>query len=969
MKAPNKRERAAVVCEVWPRTALVLVLMLAMVGVIASASNASTGAAVSCGDSSDEVFQSVGFQRQPLTVRTRVGFVSKESDDVTCVWLAGLSDGSEVTPVLAVRWVRDESSRFRWWHLELFSSAGLLDSGSQQTVDLGIVSPKWGHEYETALSYHPLHGAVSLSVRDCTTQTTILTKQLTVGTYDRPLLGSARYELVGDSGPDSSVISVVLLECLNRFVPAGLEWSITERGQRGRDVEVIDRRNNPELRLQLPEIDLPGTFSLMVGEGTDGLEIASFSGVRGTVAIPLSVESLPAGRARYRLQYSDGGEVYYADDKVVIVGRFSLQFGDVALDTETGVLKGSLMITSDGACPDTELSVSAVISRLVWEADTYSYRSERVQEALVYRGQVSMESTAVSIALESPIDLPDWSSHFEVAFTAALSIDAAITVSGAKQTLLEGADSPAIVYGISELVNDERILAEVIQGVANRDGPRLYLGSIHDPWLRIYADHNGLRFRPHEGGLPELIRSFRDLFSGLIVYDPNVDGSQWVAVTLAGLDGMLPVSPRLLEAYEDVFEELELGVYLDLRGRFARSVDAYEWALAEVIPRANRRFAHSVSGPSIDGVFAAGWAWPGFDWVVMNQGIVFNLTPAPHRMNSYGYDVGGCPDQADMYERIMSALEAPAQITGFGEPEGHWVSLFSRYGHYSFHWGTNWSFHSNIPASKQLKQQKHFVPEDVSVEEDKHYVAIMLSEGDTLKGPITFYFGSWLHPERGAVPINWGINPLMATQMPAMMEYYYDTATENDCFFAGTSGAGYAYIGDMDPSAVERFAQHVAEAIELADIRVLDVWEIRNRELEVYASITRPLGLVVKGRGAIRGPAGIPVALHTNSLWYWQAQIMGWQAPWQEAFRDDERRAQLIAALVRRIESVAAGLTTPSIIPVYMDMHEFSDLPVVIQEIGEALDNTRFKLARLDEAFTAIRAWRDASAAPADEQK
>jgi len=405
-------------------------------------------------------------------------------------------------------------------------------------------------------------------------------------------------------------------------------------------------------------------------------------------------------------------------------------------------------------------------------------------------------------------------------------------------------------------------------------------------------------------------------------------------------------------------ELLGLAVVQDLRGRFKDSVEAYAWALEHVMPRCNRRFAHSVDG-YVDGFHAGYCQMAGFDWPVMHRGFVFNLCAVPTVMESYGGSkVGGNPEQAEMYRRILAALDRPAMITGYGEPEGEWCTLISQYGHYSFHFGPNWSFHAQVrPRRTAIRQQRSFTPENVRPEPEKFYVCFMTSEGDTMKGPIPFFFGSWFEPERGSVPMNWGINPLMARYFPAMLEYFYETATPKDGFFAGCSGAGYCYP-DVMPN-LEQFARHTAEACRLADISCIDVWGMTKSDVQRrYTAITRPLGLTVNAGPARMDflPGGIPVAYH--ELAYWQHGAVGtWS--FVEAFGDEGKRAEAIRWLVSRVEDIARRLYPPAIILVYTDLHNYAHHCRLHAEIARALDSGRFKVARLDEAFAAFRRWAD----------
>ncbi len=90
-----------------------------------------------------------------------------------------------------------------------------------------------------------------------------------------------------------------------------------------------------------------------------------------------------------------------------------------------------------------------------------------------------------------------------------------------------------------------------LQGLANREAPRLYLfycgefGVDTDQfWFDWFRGEDGWlkdsTIRP-AGTLEEAVGIFRDVFRGLVVYDPAVPATSNLASTAAGCDDLLPV--------------------------------------------------------------------------------------------------------------------------------------------------------------------------------------------------------------------------------------------------------------------------------------------------------------------------------------------------------------------------------------------------------------------------------------------
>jgi hypothetical protein len=91
---------------------------------------------------------------------------------------------------------------------------------------------------------------------------------------------------------------------------------------------------------------------------------------------------------------------------------------------------------------------------------------------------------------------------------------------------------------------------------------------------------------------------------------------------------------------------------------------------------------------------------------------------------------------------------------------------------------------------------------------------------------------------RGQRPLNWTIAPGLVDIAPGIMNYYYSTATANDCFVGGPSGMGYTmpvntlrepgadlgvHAADLDKWAA--YVQLTARYASRAGLRVITVWD------------------------------------------------------------------------------------------------------------------------------------------------
>lgn len=487
------------------------------------------------------------------------------------------------------------------------------------------------------------------------------------------------------------------------------------------------------------------------------------------------------------------------------------------------------------------------------------------------------------------------------------------------------------------------ILLLNLQGVVNRDAPRLFLdaegrtdwGPADRRWVELYSETKGIAFEPAES-LDDLIAEFRQWLGGLVVFDPELDASRYVALTLAGLTGCLAVSPDQVQG-----EIARLPVSEDLRGRFGSGSEAYEWALGNLRPRCSDEIVFS-AGQSHDdvnlghdkGIILA------LDYAIARRAFIFNLSPCAEAA-TYDFEketVKGHPEDVELMERIFASYAPPAKVYGWNEPEWPFTSRVSKHGHMLLCGrASNLSFHAQVhsefpPTTRGpvLSPAEGRVRERVeSPIEPKYYLAFMTNEGDTPRVFTTFFFGAWENPERGEVPINWGINPTLVCDFAAIAEYYYSTATPNDCFFAGVSGPGYAFIDQLPD--VGSFARYAKPRFEAAGIGIVDAWDEFELDPARYEEYARGAGVrlftvLPRGEPGVKTlPSGLPVIVPDARVHYKDSDV-------------DSRLAN--------IKAIASEHEPPYLIPLYGGLRK--DSCARFKRIAEALDPARFEFVTLD---------------------
>ncbi len=101
------------------------------------------------------------------------------------------------------------------------------------------------------------------------------------------------------------------------------------------------------------------------------------------------------------------------------------------------------------------------------------------------------------------------------------------------------------------------------------------------------------------------------------------------------------------------------------------------------------------------------------------------------------------------------------------------------------------------------------------------YVTLTMSEGDNVQYDQHRMRMIWDDPNRGRVPINWSISPLLLDAGRSMLSYYQRTQTENDLLVAGPSGAGYTYPGEWPAADLSRYTERTGHYMRRAGMNII----------------------------------------------------------------------------------------------------------------------------------------------------
>jgi len=476
-------------------------------------------------------------------------------------------------------------------------------------------------------------------------------------------------------------------------------------------------------------------------------------------------------------------------------------------------------------------------------------------------------------------------------------------------------------------------------------------------WI-AFCEKNGLATFKSQT-LVDAIRELSNTIQGAIIFN-NVDDDLAVVGTMAGIEQGLPMTPafrKKLRGEHEITVPVIFdinSIYKDYDPKYSRRIEAHKWAVRHLLPKCDRSAAFSRDKTYDDSRHDT---LIDIDLAIRNRWMTFDLTFLDEKTNK-GFSVykpdpvwGFAPPDANLLTTILESLDQPfPKVYGWGRPDEEIiVRRLAAVGAVLICTGAgNTSFLQSLPKLiENLKQPSNLTTNDVELE-DKVYVCFAVNEGDTLKCLATLQnWGGWIQDDRGRIPINWGMDPILYKDFPGLVSYYLSTASKNDYFFLATSGWGYLAPDKLSTSQLQVYGAIVRDGAKSAGLNYGDIWYMDPGLVErdlffPFLSATGLRGLTQKqipgfarenfsGQWVNYAPDGTPIIY---SDMYYDCFFAGDGG---------------VKPATEKILHAADAMGAPWFVFVY------GGSPHFFSEIAKGLPSEKFKIVAMDEFFAAAR--------------
>lgn len=359
-----------------------------------------------------------------------------------------------------------------------------------------------------------------------------------------------------------------------------------------------------------------------------------------------------------------------------------------------------------------------------------------------------------------------------------LSVDPVLAASGMFPKMPEAAH--VYVVDISKDSGNAWMAARALQGIINQKSAEVYL--INNPWDWDPLKNCGKpceelpRLTGTDAGLITLFQKYQDRVKKMFIYDPDKDWTWYLALMSGAQQQGIPVTASVRD--ELISEFGWKGDVEDFRSRWANRIEAYNWALENLMPNCTKQVVFATGnrrGNSKTGRIGNSIT----DYAVASKGFVFWLDFDTERaevrkiFHTPGYGVG---------TSLMGYASDGDAANEVANPYGIGYVVSELY--------ANGSFWSSFPDKTYAQSPG----KAIKAEPGKIYACISWSDGDNLEFDQNPLYKFWHDPARGTIPVATPLAPALQELNTPLLDWYYSKMTTNDQLEAQTSGFQFIYI-------------------------------------------------------------------------------------------------------------------------------------------------------------------------------
>lgn len=334
-----------------------------------------------------------------------------------------------------------------------------------------------------------------------------------------------------------------------------------------------------------------------------------------------------------------------------------------------------------------------------------------------------------------------------------------------------------------------------LQGLVSRVQPQIFIDFGRESnryalaelektgYTLVYNDEAGNPWR-----FDTLAEKFKSYIadSGYILYATYENHGQLnTATNLATINGWLPVSAEL----ENAVVELGLEKRADISG------DTIDLAYMKKFYRENKEHFRNDSLVHLY-YYAQGMR----DFAVQQNIFIMYVEDSDYEGRLFR-------------DSVMRDLKTSSIIFGWCQYEVKFTESASRFGHCVI--PSDHSFNLSLLASFDATDEKFEAPYsgEVELDPDKHYVAIVYSDGDNAQWIQNGFSEYHTWQSYGIdVPVSWTFAPLLSDISDVDVKRTLEAAG-NATFITGPTGGGYARISKMSSEELEAFSDYTASVM------------------------------------------------------------------------------------------------------------------------------------------------------------